>query len=58
MISNIKEYDHSLITRISFELTLWKCNTCHKIFRTEQGCANHALMEQRQKKKEANEKNS
>ena len=43
MIENLQEYDHSLITRISFQLTLWKCNSCHKIFKTEQGCANHAV---------------
>ena len=46
------EYDQNLITRISFELTLWKCNTCHKIFRTEQGCANHEIKEIRQQKEQ------
>ena len=56
MIENLKEYDHTLLTRISFQLTLWKCNGCHKIYRTEQGCANHAVKEQRLKEKEALEK--
>jgi len=45
MIENLQESDQSLITRITFDLTLWKCNGCHRIFRTEQGCAQHAIKE-------------
>ena len=55
MIDNIQEYDHRLLTRISFDLTLWKCNTCHKIFKTEKGCYTHAIKEKREIEKQNQE---
>ncbi len=56
MIDNLEEKDQHLITKISFELNIWKCNSCHKIFRTEQGCANHAIKCMKLKERNALEK--
>lgn len=43
LLHDIQEYDHSLLTRIDFKLTLWKCNKCHKIYKTEKGCLYHSI---------------
>ena len=55
MIDNIQEYDHRLLTRITFDLTLWKCNNCHKNFKKEQGCVTHAIKEKREIEKQNQE---